>query len=195
MKNFTAQKIAFVACFSALAALLSLFDFNLPLFPLFIKLDFADLPALIATFIFGPALGILIQIIRNFIHLFISNTGGIGELANMLIGVSLIGTVGFLYHHVLKGKQPFLALLAGILVMTSVAMLANYYLLLPLFSLFIPLDEIFAFSAQLIPFVHDKFTFVVYVIMPFNLIKGSIVAVFGYALYKKLSPAFAHLTL
>lgn len=193
MKQLSVKTLTLIAIFSALAAILSLFDFNLPFFPPFIKLDFADLPALIATFAFGPLVGILIQIVRNAIHLFISNTGGIGELANMLVGCSLVGTVGFLYHYVTKKHYPYVALTCGIVTMSIVAMLANYYILLPLFSLFMPLEQILAFSAQFFPAVHDKYSFILYVILPFNLLKGSLITVCAYPLYKKLAPAFSRL--
>lgn len=189
MKNFSTRNLAIVAVFSALAAIIYLFDFSLPFFPPFIKLDFADLPALIAAFTFGPVTGILIQVVRNALHLFVSNTGGVGELANIIIGSTMVGTAGFIYQYDKTKTGAFKALLAGTIAMTLVAMPLNYFVILPLFSLFMPLDAIFALSAKFIPAIHDKFTFILYVTLPFNLLKGTTISFSSWLLYKKLQPA------
>ena len=189
MKNFSTRNLAIVAVFSALAAIIYLFDFSLPFFPPFIKLDFADLPALIAAFTFGPVTGILIQVVRNALHLFVSNTGGVGELANIIIGSTMVGTAGFIYQYDKTKTGAFKALLAGTIAMTLVAMPLNYYVILPLYSLFIPIDAILALSAKFIPAIHDKFTFILYVTLPFNLLKGTTISFSSWLLYKKLQPA------
>ena len=189
MKIFSTRNLAIVAVFSALAAIIYLFDFSLPFFPPFIKLDFADLPALIAAFTFGPVTGILIQVVRNALHLFVSNTGGVGELANIIIGSTMVGTAGFIYQYDKTKTGAFKALLAGTIAMTLVAMPLNYFVILPLFSLFMPLDAIFALSAKFIPAIHDKFTFILYVTLPFNLLKGTTISFSSWLLYKKLQPA------
>jgi len=193
VKNFSTRKLAVVAVFSALAAIIYLFDFSLPFFPPFIKLDFADLPALIAAFTFGPVTGILIQVVRNVLHLFVSNTGGVGELANIIIGGTMVGTVGLIYQHNKTKAGAFKALLAGTIAMTVVAMPLNYYVILPLYSLFLPFDAIMTISAKFIPAIHDKFTFILYVTLPFNLLKGTTISLSSWLLYKKLQPALHHL--
>ena len=193
MKNFSTRNLAVVAVFSALAAIIYLFDFSLPFFPPFIKLDFADLPALIAAFTFGPVTGILIQVVRNALHLFVSNTGGVGELANIVIGSTMVGTAGFIYQYNRTKAGAFKALLAGTIAMTLVAMPLNYYIILPLYSLFMPIDKILTLSAKFIPAIHDKFTFILYVTLPFNLLKGAAISLSSWLLYKKLQPALHHL--
>ena len=193
MKNFSTRNLAVVAVFSALAAIIYLFDFSLPFFPPFIKLDFADLPALIAAFTFGPVTGILIQVVRNALHLFVSNTGGVGELANIVIGSTMVGTAGFIYQYNRTKAGAFKALLAGTIAMTLVAMPLNYYIILPLYSLFMPIDKILTLSAKFIPAIHDKFTFILYVTLPFNLLKGATISLSSWLLYKKLQPALHHL--
>ena len=193
MKNFSTRNLAVVAVFSALAAIIYLFDFSLPFFQPFIKLDFADLPALIAAFTFGPVTGILIQVVRNALHLFVSNTGGVGELANIVIGSTMVGTAGFIYQYNRTKAGAFKALLAGTIAMTLVAMPLNYYIILPLYSLFMPIDKILTLSAKFIPAIHDKFTFILYVTLPFNLLKGAVISLSSWLLYKKLQPALHHL--
>ena len=51
-----------IGMFSALAGILYCFDFALPMIsPPFYKLDFSELPALIAGFAFGPVAGVLVE--------------------------------------------------------------------------------------------------------------------------------------
>ena len=56
-----------------------------------------------------------------------------------------------------------------------------------------PLDTIFALSAKFIPAIHDKLTFVLYVTLPFNLLKGTVISLSSWLLYKKLQPALHQL--
>lgn len=193
MNNLSLRILPLIALFAAIAFLLSFFDFNIPIFPVFLKLDFADLPALILTFVCGPAAGILVQLIRNALHLFISSTGGVGELANALVGCTLVGTAGYVYLRRPQGSRRLaIPLFTGTVSMPIIALLANYYLLLPLFSLFLPLDEIFRMSSRFLPFIHDIPTFLLFVILPFNLLKGLLISLLFYYLYGKLRPFLQH---
>ncbi len=57
--NTNIRKIAVTAILAALAAVLQLFEIPIPmLIPTFIKLDFSELPALIASFAVSPWAGI-----------------------------------------------------------------------------------------------------------------------------------------
>ena len=76
------------AMLSAVAFILMFLDFSVPFMPAFIKMDLSELPALIGAFSMGPVCGILICLIKNVLHLFITTTGGVGELSNFLLGVS-----------------------------------------------------------------------------------------------------------
>ena len=50
------RKIAMTGMLSAVAAVLMFLSFSIPLVPSFLKMDFSELPALIASFAFGPVL-------------------------------------------------------------------------------------------------------------------------------------------
>ena len=70
------------AMLSAVAFILMFLDFSVPFMPAFIKMDLSELPALIGAFSMGPVCGILICLIKNVLHLFITTTGGVGELSS-----------------------------------------------------------------------------------------------------------------
>lgn len=87
---------------SAISVILQLpvFEISLPfLIPSFVKLDFSDLPALLTAFTAGPLWGGLVCVVKNVIHLAFGSTGGIGELANALMGVFFVVPAGVIYHY------------------------------------------------------------------------------------------------
>ena len=55
-----------------------------------LKVDFSDFPAILTGVILGPVQGILIEIVKNVIHLTRTSTVGIGEIMNIILGSSMI---------------------------------------------------------------------------------------------------------
>lgn len=60
-------------------------------------MDLSDLPAFIGAFVYGPLAGLLIELVKNLLGLFSTSTGGVGELANFLMGASFSVTAGLIY--------------------------------------------------------------------------------------------------
>jgi len=61
------RKIVMIGMFGAISGILYCFDFALPIAPNFYKLDFSELPALIAGFAFGPVAGVLGGFIKQLV--------------------------------------------------------------------------------------------------------------------------------
>ena len=82
---FTAKKIAIIAVFTALSYVVSLFDF--PIFPAapFLKLDFGNVFLMLIGFLYGPIEAVIAIVIKEVIHIPVGTTGGVGELANILM--------------------------------------------------------------------------------------------------------------
>ena len=55
-----------------------------------LKVDFSDFPAILTGVIIGPVQGILVEVIKNIIHLSRTTTVGIGEIMNIILGSSMI---------------------------------------------------------------------------------------------------------
>lgn len=55
-----------------------------------LKVDFSDFPAILTGVILGPVQGIMIEIVKNVIHLTRTSTVGIGEIMNIILGSSMI---------------------------------------------------------------------------------------------------------
>ena len=90
------RRIAACAILTAMAVLLMYLEIPLPFMPVFLKFDFAELPVLIGTFALGPVWGIVIELLKNLIHLPVTQTMGIGELSNFITGVIYVATAGHL---------------------------------------------------------------------------------------------------
>lgn len=91
------RTLTMTAVLSAIAFVLAFFEFPVPLSPSFARMDLSDLPALIGAFAYGPAAGILIELVKNALQLLTSSTGGIGELANFIMGSSFVAVAGLIY--------------------------------------------------------------------------------------------------
>ena len=176
------------AVLSAVSFVLAFFEFPVPLSPSFARMDLSDFPALIGAFAFGPMVGVMIELIKNLLQLISSSTGGIGELANFLMGASYVATAGWIYQRNKTKKTAIIAGIAGSVVMGIVAALANYFILLPLFEQFLPVDQLIASFSAFMPFIKTKADVVVFNALPFNLLKGLAISAFCMLVYKRLSP-------
>ena len=181
------RTITMIALLSAMAYVLAFVEFPVPLSPSFARMDLSDLPALIGAFAFGPLSGLLIELVKNALQLLTTSTGGIGEIANFLMGASYVVTAGVIYKHHKTKKTALLACIAASFVMGAAAALANYFILLPLFETFMPLDQLIASFAEFLPFIHTKQDVVLFNALPFNLLKGLVIGGVTMLIYKKLT--------
>ena len=85
-KTGAARRLTGIAMLSAVAFALQFLEFPIPIMPAFIKLDFSDLPELLAAFAYGPLAGVAVAAIKNLIHLPLSSSMYVGELSNFLLG-------------------------------------------------------------------------------------------------------------
>ena len=182
------RTLTMTAVLSAIAFVLAFFEFPVPLSPSFARMDLSDLPALIGAFAYGPAAGILIELVKNALQLLTSSTGGIGELANFIMGSSFVAVAGLIYKFHKTKKTAMLACLIASVVMGIVAAIVNYFILLPVFEAFMPLDQLIASFGEFIPFIKTKLDVVLFNAFPFNLLKGIGIGIVTMLLYKRLTP-------
>ena len=181
------RTLTVTALLGAMAYLLAFFEMPVPLSPAFAKMDVSDLPAMIGAFAIGPGCGIMIELAKNLLQLLSSSTGGVGELANFLMGASYAATAGLIYQCHKTKRIAWIACITASLAMGLAAALTNYYLLLPLFESFMPLQQLIASFGEILPFIHTKLDIVLYNILPFNILKGLAISVITMLIYKKIS--------
>ena len=183
------RMLTMTAVLSAIAFVLAFFEFPVPLSPSFARMDLSDLPALIGAFAYGPVSGVLIELVKNALQLLTSSTGGIGELANFIMGSSFVVAAGLIYKHHKTKKTAILACLIASVIMGVVATVVNYFILLPVFEAFMPLDQLIASFSKFMPFIKTKLDVVLFYAFPFNLLKGIGISIVTMLLYKRLTPS------
>ncbi len=188
----TSKKVAMTGVFASVSGVLMLLEVPLPFAPPFYKLDISEVPVLILTFAYGPVSGILCELIKIFVKLLIKGTSSafVGELANFVIGASLILPAGLLYAGKKTKKRAIAALLLGSAVMTLFGSFFNAFYLLPQFAEIygIPLPAIVDMGAAINPAVDSVSRLVLFCVVPMNLLKGIVDTVITMLLYKRLSP-------
>ena len=186
------RKIVMIGMFSALAGILYCFDFSLPIAPGFYKLDFSELPAMIAGFAFGPVAGVLVEFIKQLVKLVLkgTSTAFVGDLANFMIGSMLVLPASIIYQFKKSRKTAIVGCVVGTLVMTVFGSMFNAIYLLPAFSrLFgMPLDVILGMGSAINAGVKDLATFAIFMVAPINIIKGVGISILTMLIYKKVSP-------
>lgn len=189
-KSISVRVISLIGMLSAVAFVLMMLDFPLPIFPAFLKFDISDLPAMIASFALGPFYGVLVQLIKNLLHLFASSTAGVGEFADFIIGSAFVIPAGIIYAMNKTKRNALIGMILGILLRTVVGVLANVYILIPFYmAVFkMELSAIISMSQAIIPSVDSLKDVLIFSIAPFNIVKGAIITLITLFLYKKLTP-------
>lgn len=186
------RKLTVTAMLAAVAAVLMFLSFNVPLMPSFIKLDFSELPALLAAFAFGPLSGSMVCLMKNLVNLLFTTTGGVGELSNFLLGTCFVVPAGWIYRF-WKNRGGALAgaltgALTGALVMAVTGVFTNYYVVYPVYTAFMPMEVILGMYRAINPAVETLWDALIWFNMPFTFIKGLCSVVMAFVIYKPLSP-------
>lgn len=188
---FDTSSMVKIGMLSGLGMALMLLDFPLPIFPSFLKLDLSDAPAVIGTFAMGPVAGVFIELLKNLLKIVVkNNTGGVGELANFLVGIAYILPLGLIYQKYKNKKGVFIGCLISMFSMTLIAGILNYFIFIPAYSwvLGYPIDAFVGMAAKINSSVVDLRTLIIFAIMPFNLLKSLLISIVGFGLYKALQP-------
>ncbi|WP_346670947.1 ECF transporter S component [Faecalicoccus acidiformans] len=191
-KTSRVQWIAKVSILSAVAFLLMLFEIPLPFFPPFYKLGFDEVAVMIGGFAMGPLAGAVIETLKIVLNLLFqgTDTACVGEISNLLIGLSLVIPSSIYYQRHKTRKGALVSLVIGTLSLAEIGSLSNYFIALPAYSYFygLPMDAIVGMGTALLPLVSNTFTFVLFMTLPFNILKGVIVGIIVFVLYKRISP-------
>ena len=183
------RALAVTAMLSAAATVLTAQAFPIPfLIPPFVKMDFSELPALLAAFSLGPVSGAAVCLIKNLVNLTMSSTNGVGELCNFLLGVCLVIPAGLIYKHKKSRSGALIGSLLGAAVMALLSIPVNYFISYPFYTAFMPLDTIIGMYQSLLPSVDGLLACLIIFNAPFTLLKGLLDMVLAFLVYKPLSP-------
>lgn len=187
----TTVKIGMLA---AISVVLMLFEIPLPFAPSFYEIDFSEVPVLIGAFAMGPVAGAAIELVKILLNLVITgtDTAGVGELANFIIGCSLCLPAAIIYKRKKTRKGAIIGMVAGTALMVVIGCLINAYVMLPAYSAAfnLPIDALVQMGTAINPNITNLNTFVIFAVAPFNLLKAVLVSLIVLLIYKKISPIF-----
>lgn len=191
MKKLQLSTLIKISLLGAISFIIMWFDFPVGFAPGFYKMDFSDLPALLGSFALGPMAGVLIELLKNILHFVIkgSSTAGVGEIANFLSGGLFVVTAGLIYKRKKTRKNALIGMLAGTLAMAVLGSLLNYYVLIPTYSkaFNLPIEQILGMAEEISKKTMTLKSLVIYMVFPFNILKGVLVSALTIPLYKRLS--------
>ncbi|MCM3243640.1 ECF transporter S component [Cytobacillus firmus] len=170
MKKLNIKTMVAIGMLSSISYVLMLLNFPIPPFPQFLMIDFSDIPALIAALIFGPAAGILVELIKNILDYFMTGSATgvpVGHIANFAAGILFVLPTYYMYSKLKTKKSMTFGLVIGTMVMAVIMSVLNYLVILPAYTFFLN------FPAMSAP---EMRTMIVTGILPFNIIKGLIIS-------------------
>jgi riboflavin transporter FmnP len=193
MKSKT-RWLATVAILAALAAVMMLFRFPLPFLPNFYKLHFSESVVVLGGYVVGPGGAVLIQAIKVVLKILTSGSNSmlIGDLANMIMGLSFALPAILYYRRHPNTMGVIVGLVLGVLCQTVVGCLVNYYILIPMYATAfgMSIDDIIAAYANLNADVTSLTKFVLFFTAPFNLIQGILDSIIVVIVYKAAHQLF-----
>lgn len=184
------KKLVMAALLGALAAILMVLDFNVPLAPNFIKFDFSDFPVLIGGFVFGPVTGVLIAFLKIVLNLLFkpTTTMFVGEASNFILSVCYMGVACLFYRKHRTKKGAAVGMLLATVATSVLAIFSNIFVMFPMYAkLFnMSMQQIVGMVASVNPFVKDITTMVIASLVPFNLFKYGVISIITFVSYKKI---------
>ncbi len=183
---FTTKQLVTIAVLSGMAFVLQFIQMPLPIFPSFLKMDLADMPAVFGAILLGPLAGLFIELIKNLLQLPFTSSGGVGELSNFLVGTALVVPIGFVMRKNKSGKMFIVGAILGVITMAVFGAFTNLYITLPFYAKVMNTD-ISAFvgmATAIFPAIDTLEEFILFSIVPFNVLKGTVISIIGFILYK-----------
>ena len=186
-KTISVQYLTRIAVLTALSSIL--FMISIPIVA-FYSLDLSNLPVLLGAFSMGPIPGLIILGLKSLIGCLTSSTMYVGELADFIMGASCVLPAALIYQRNKSRKGALIGMITGTVALILAGCLTNAYLLIPFYmkAFGMPMEAIIGMCAQALPFVDTELKVILFVTAPFNLLKGVVLCVLTYMIYKPLSP-------
>ncbi len=180
------QMTSLVGVFAAISTLLMFIEMPIPFMPPFLKIDLSGVPILIMGLMYGPVPAVCVTVVKDLIHMLSTQTGCVGELADIIVLSSFAVVSSLLYRRFPSRKGAALSVFSGIVTIMVVGSLANKFMLIPFYSKVMPLEAIIDACHAVNPLINSMDAYVLFGAAPFNMIKGLILSFLTLLLYKKM---------
>jgi len=159
----------------------------------FYQLDISAFPALLAGFSMGPLAGFLVVLFKILLHLPFSTTAGalyIGDIADLIMSGAFVVTASIFYARNKTLRGALIGMGIGAVCIAAAGGVTNYFLLIPGYMKLMNLPEavILGMGQQVFPSIDSFAKLVLYITVPFNVLKGLVLSGVTLLTYKRLSP-------
>ena len=183
----TTYKLVLIAILSAMAIVLYMPALQIPIVA-FYKLDFSNFVVLLGGFAMGPIEAMIILALKAGISILWSNSMGIGELADLIMGAALILPATILYHRNKTRKTAIIGMAVGTVCMVIAGVLANKFIMIPFYMTAFHMDMNGILKFAKVSGVDSEWKLLLLITAPFNLLKGVVLSIVTGLIYKPLSP-------
>ena len=185
--NLSAQYLTRIAVLAAVSAVLYMVE--IPIIA-FYKLDLSNLPVMLGAFSMGPVPGLLILGVKSLLGLLHSSSGGVGELADFIVGAALMLPAEMIYRRHKTRGGALSGMAVGTACMVVVGVIVNWKIMIPFYmgAFGMPMEAVIGMAAKVLPFVDTEWKLLLCVTAPFNLLKGVVLSMLTFLMYKRLSP-------
>ena len=188
------RRMVQIAMLAAVAVILMAFEIPLPFAPAFYKIDFSEVPVLVGCFAIGPTAGVVIEFLKIVLHMLIhgTSTAGVGDLGNFLVGCAFVRPAALIYKNKKSRVHAIVGMITGTIFMVISGCFINAFVLLPTYAkaFGMPIDALVGMGTAVNSHINSLTTFVIFAVAPFNLLKGALVSLIVFLIYKKISPIF-----
>lgn len=167
--HWSVRELVTLAIFSALGMALSFIQ--IPIFPPapYLQYDPSGIVTLTVALMYGPAAGIMVQLVSWIPKLIMSPLGSLLTFVAMIGAVLIVGLIYKKFHNL---KGAIVAIVVGSVVFTAIAIAMNF-VITPIYT---PGVTVEAVASMVVP-----------ILLPFNIIKCTINGVVTGLLYKPVS--------
>ena len=174
-----------IAILAAAASILFLLEIPIVAF---YKLDLSNIPVMLGAFSMGTVPGLIILGLKSLTGLLHSSSAGVGELADFIMGAALLIPASLIYHRKKSRKTALIGMAAGTLCTAVAGVLVNKYIMLPFYMGAFHMDMEGILSFAKVGGVDTEWKLLLLVTGPFNLLKGAVLSIVTFLIYKPLSP-------
>ena len=183
--RFSVGVMTRIAILTAIASILFLIEIPVVAF---YRLDLSNVPVLLGTFSMGAVPGLIILFLKSAIGLLHSNSAGVGELADFIMGAALILPAAFIYHRNKTRKNAIIGMIVGTLCTAIVGVLVNKFIMIPFYMGAFHMDMQGILDFARVTGIDTEWKLLLLITAPFNLLKGTVLCIVTGLIYKPLSP-------
>lgn len=185
-RNTKTKKLVSIALFAAIATVLMFIEFNIPMTPPFLKVDISGAVILIAVLTLGLKEAVSALLIKDLIHLLSTQTGGVGELADFIMLTAMAVALWLITRNNKDVKKVAIGCVVATAALIAAGAITNAYMLIPFYAkVMMPVEAILDMCQKVNPNITSITSYVVWGVVPFNLVKGVILSIITVLLYKK----------